>query len=189
MGVLAGTPFISGPTKDVSATLPPFHMAMRELESLSHGISHMPEVCFSEMSDFQHRQCDEFWEKLMLHAGMCLVPIFFLILFLYFSSDQVFAFYRRVGRRAKKTGPDMKGKVTNPSLARGDVFGFFFCLKSIGVAMPDGKQFCVYLPLGEPTPLPGSAVHVYDLGTQFGAKRYVGFHHTPHLAVMTGGRS
>ncbi|MCC7440909.1 MAG: hypothetical protein IT285_04715 [Bdellovibrionales bacterium] len=149
-----------------------------------------PEVCWPgrEINDFQTKQCAQFRERMILGAGLCLLPLIVLLLALMNGGGKLTLLYRKGWSSLTKGRPLAQAVVTDPPEAGTDFFSWLFCLQGVSLQLPDGRQVVASIDSETPIPLPGQKFLVYDLGQYFGKPRYVGLLHAPHLAVVAGSR-
>jgi len=148
----------------------------------------IPEVCWSgnAVNEFQVRQCSEFWTQLALSAGLLLVPLVAVAFVWTISTDFLSGVYRRARKRVEAGKLLGVGVVTDPAIAAGDKFSYFFCLQVISVQLVNKQQIRVYIPLNASVPMPGQQLALFDGGRVFGARRYWGILYAPHIAVVRG---
>lgn len=115
-------------------------------------------------------------------------PLGLLVLFGFLMGDRFRQIYRQGFKRVEKGNAVEVGRVTAPARLRSDLFGFFFCLRSVSVQLKSGRQLRLYVPLHARQPKTGETVAIFEMGEYFGKKRYVGVLYTPHVAVIGGSR-
>ncbi len=179
-------PILPGVTKSVS--LMPWSAAMSHFHQWSYSISNIPQVCWSgnAVSDFQRTQCQDFWIQLGWSTLFAFLPLGFVLLFLKLGLDSMQIRYKKARKLIEKGSAIAKGVVTQPAVAPNDRFGWFFCLRSISIELPNKSQIVVYMPLDDAIPLPGETLAVFDWGEHFGKKRLIGTLYAPHLAILSG---
>jgi hypothetical protein len=190
VGIMANQPMFQ-PSNILAAELPPLRMASQVYSSFIHDVTHIPEVCQTgdTVNSFQKRQCDEFWERLMMRAGLVAVPFVLFILFIMIGLDSTVGAYRFARKKVEKGKAVFSGIVTDPAQAPNDMFGWFYCLRAISVQLENKTQMTVYVTKDMPVPMPGQTLAVFDGNSYLGKKRHFAVVYAPHVAVISGGRS
>lgn len=166
----------------------PFATANAQRRNFWSSINQVPAACLSgEGSQFQRQQCERYWFGLGEAGLLAFLPLLITIIFyglMFNSAGRLFARIRKVIKDAK---PAASGKVTHPALLPNDLFARFFGLQRLSVQLSNQKQVAVYVPNDGHFPRPGEVLLVYDVGSVFLKKRWVGVLYAPHVAVIRAG--
>lgn len=158
------------------------------LRHVRFDLRHPPEACVSgeQLSAFQSRQCEQYWDRLIMEGFLAALPLLLAGFYLLLFFDSLTLLYKKTRRKIENKQIAFGGKVTKPAEAPNDVFGWVYCLRTISVELKGGKQIKVYIPLDMPIPHPNQTLAIYDLGKFFGSKRYMAVVYAPHVAVISG---
>ena len=150
----------------------------------------LPQACKSGSftSDFQRKQCDDFWLKFTQDGIIAAIPFAFVFALYWLAQDSLALTYRRGLKRIQEGKALFSGKVTDPAALPQDAYGWFYCFRSISVQLSDGRQLRVYTPVEAPIPRPGEILAVFDGGNMYGKSRALGVIYTPHVMVVRGGK-
>jgi hypothetical protein len=104
---------------------PPYQAAFQHFEQVLNYATHIPEVCWdgNSVNDFQRLQCEDFWNRLVVGAGVAVTPFLLAGLLLLLAFDSARGFYRRAAKRIDEGKALFAGTVTQPPEARNDAFG------------------------------------------------------------------
>ena len=196
MGTLTTTEYFEKiATQPCPAFPPPYviHEAPLPAARLHHELIYKyivgyPQPCQTGeyVSEFQGRQCKIYFQRLMMLGALGLLPFALAGLFLLVTLDLIAIKYRRARGIVAEGKVLSRGTVTDPPDAPNDMFGWWYCLRSIAVQLANGHQVRIYIPGDLPSPLSGETFNVYQWGESFGAMRYFGMLHAPHMAVIGG---
>lgn len=169
----------------------PVQAAVQQWRRASDYFAEVPAACISgnTPSQFQAQQCSEHWQRLGYMSAVAALPILAWLLFWVFAWDEFNRFYRRSHRTIGRGQAALKGRVTSPAVAPGNLFSWLFCLTVVAVELPSGQQIRAHLPVGEVVPQPGKPVVLFSVGKRFGEERYLAVFYAPNLVVMRGVRS
>jgi hypothetical protein len=170
------------------ATVIPFWQASFNVsgEFFSH-ITHIPDVCYGNaVNDFQSGQCEQFWSDVRRDGVLVFAPFILVGLFISIGLESLSKLYKRAQKKAEKGKSSLGGTVTHPPEAPGDIFSWFFCLRSTMIQLPDKQQVKVYVPVEAPSPTPGQTLVAFDMGNILGTKRHVAMLYSPHVVVVRG---
>lgn len=149
---------------------------------------HFPIYCITgeTQSEFQAKQCGDLLQLFIPWSLLAFSPLVLVLISIFLFHQQVSIFYQRALGEIKRGKPLVIGRVTEPPLASESLFSRLYCLQSVAVQLKTGAQVVAYLPRGVPIPLPGQKFALFDCGTRYGAKRYVGWVYAPHMVVVHG---
>lgn len=149
----------------------------------------VPELCWPGVaqSDYNQRKCGEFWSGRGVQLAVAGIPLWLTLVAAWWGIDSANQTYRRVRRLLRDEKAVKMAVVSRPAEAWNDYFGWFRCLQSVVVDLPEGGRAKVYLPPYAPIPLPGERIAYVELGrARDGGLRRAGFLYAPHIAIMRG---
>ena len=142
-----------------------------------------PEYCVGGklFNSLQQKKCDEFWDRMLLEAGIAAIPFVLFGLYWFVLLDRFSLQYRRMRRIYAETNPAGQGKVGAPAQHEPDAHSKFFHLRRLRVIDSNGKPVDAYQPLEWPIPLSGEQVLLFDAG----GHRFFSRHYAPHMHVRS----
>lgn len=147
----------------------------------------LPDYCIgdNEVNELQKARCKGLWAQAFAFTGIALFPFLVLTVFFMSLQHQVSQFFRKA-RKTIQGGQALSiATVTQPAEAPGDFFSWVHCLQRVSVQLASRQQQVIYLDPRTDIPQPGQTMALFDLGTMFGVKRYVGIVYYPHVAVVS----
>ena len=150
---------------------------------------HYPQVCREGRihNELQRERCEKLWLKSLVVFGLASFPFILALIAWFVARDHIRFFYRATRKRILRFPPESKGRITSAALGP-DAFSWYYCLRKVWVELPEGQHREIYVPLEIPIPRAGEVFTLFDAGSFFGKKRWVGVLYAPHMAIRSGSR-
>ena len=188
--------FVLAPLTDAVSHVPAFEELYRGPASVQRPGSllatarmwlTLPDYCIgdNEVNELQKVRCKGLWTQAFAFTGIALFPFLILAMFLMSVQDQVGQFFKKARKTIQGGKAFSIATVTQPAEAPGDFFSWVHCLQRVSVQLSSQQQQVIYLDPRMDIPQPGQTMALFDLGTMFGVKRYVGIVYYPHVAVVS----
>ncbi len=166
-----------------------FCLGPRYYQTLGSDLSQIPHSCLLRgevVSDFQRKQCRDYWNRLLSTGSIGALPGVLILGFYFIVFGSLSSTYLNARKKIEKGKVKLGGVVTDPAQGPQDLFSWFYCLRTVIIQLPDRKQMKVYVTMDAPLPHPGQTLAVLEAEEVFGEKRYLALLYTPHVAVIRG---
>lgn len=179
---------VKDPVRVKRASMLPHKAAMQQIEDFTDSVTHIPDVCWSGQagSEFQRSQCSDFWNNLLMDGVVASLPFLLVAVFLLWAFDALAKTYLVPRKQIVQGQALFLGTLTAPPTMRNDFYGWFFCLRSLVVQLPNKSQVRVYIPLSDSVPPAGGQVQVYGGKKSWRSVRFFGVYVPPSVQVVKG---